>query len=154
VGLVRTYVLWWIALFWSWFALQGEWNRIEWVAAACTATVGAALGTAIAARGILRYRVPFAAVRSAARVPLQVVVDFGIVTVFLLRRLRGRDVRGRFVARPFQPHGRGATREGDVAWRMIAASYSPNALVVDVDADARVVLFHDLVPHRPSEEPA
>jgi hypothetical protein len=35
----------------------------------------------------------------------------------------------------------------------LAASYSPNAYVVDVGADATVVV-HDLVPNRRSESPA
>src|SRR5437764_11275941 len=105
---LTTWVLWWIVLFWLWFALQGEWNRIEWVAAACMAMVGATLATLIASRGLLRYRVPWSAVAASARVPLQVVIDFGIVTGVLVRRLAGRDVRGRFVVRRFQLTGRGA----------------------------------------------
>jgi hypothetical protein len=153
VRLARTYVLWWISLFWSWFALQGEWNRIEWVAAACMATVGAALGTLLVARDLLRYRVPLVAISSAARVPLQVVLDFAIITMFLFRRLRGEDVRGSFVTRRFEPRGHGSTRRGDVGWRTITATYSPNAIVIDVDPEAGISLFHDLVPHRPSEEP-
>jgi hypothetical protein len=147
-------MLWWIALFWLWFALVGEWNRIEWVAAACMATVGATLATLIASRGSLRYRVPLAAVTASARVPLQIVIDFGIVTGVLARRLAGKNVRGRFIVRRFDPIGRGATRRGDVAWRTIAAMFSPNALPIDVDADEGISLFHDLVPNRDSEEPA
>jgi hypothetical protein len=72
----------------------------------------------------------------------------------LLRRLAGKDARGQFVVRRFDATGRGATRDGDVAWRTIAAMYSPNALPIDVDADEGIALFHDLVVHRPSEEPA
>ena len=151
---LTTWVLWWIVLFWLWFALQGEWNRIEWVAAACMAMVGATLATLIASRGLLRYRVPWSAVAASARVPLQVVIDFGIVTGVLVRRLAGRDVRGRFVVRRFQPTGRGATRAGDVAWRTVAAMFSPNALPIEVDPDEGISFFHDLVVHRSSEEPA
>lgn len=146
--------MWWIGLFWFWFALQGEWNRIEWVAAACMATVGATLATLLHSRGLLRYRVPWSAVKASARVPLQIVVDFGIVTVVLVRRLAGRDVRGRFVVRRFEPVGSGPTRSGDVAWRTIAAMLSPNAIPIEVDADAGSSFFHDLVVNRRSEEPA
>lgn len=151
---VVTWVLWWIALFWLWFALQGEWNRIEWVAAACMATVAATLATLIVSRGVLRYRVPLSAVTASARVPLQIVIDFGIVTAVLVRRLAGKNVGGRFVVRRFVSTGRGPTRRGDVAWRIVAAMFSPNALPIDVDADEGLSLFHDLVVHRPSEEPA
>jgi hypothetical protein len=154
VRTIVTWVVWWIALFWLWFGLQGEWNRIEWVAAAGMATIGATLATLIASRGLLGYRVPWSAIASSASVPLQVVIDFAIITGVLARRLAGRDVRGRFVVREFEPHGRGATRRGDVAWRMLAAMISPNALPIDVDPEERTALFHDLVVHRPSEEPA
>ncbi len=151
---VVTYVLWWVGLFWLWFAYQGTWNRIQWVAAACMATVGASLATLIASRGLLRYRVPFSAIAAAKRVPLQIVIDFWIITRVLARRLAGRNVSGRFVVRAFEPTGTGAVRRGDVAFRTIAAMLSPNALPIDVDPDERVSLFHDLVVNRDSEEPA
>jgi hypothetical protein len=151
---VITYLLWWVGLFWLWFAYQGTWNRIQWVAAACMATVGATLATAIAARGLLRYRVAFSSIAAAKRVPLQIFIDFGIITLVLARRLAGRNVRGTFVVRRFEPTGRGPTRAGDVAWRTITAMFSPNALPIDVDPDEGVSFFHDLVVNRKSEEPA
>ena len=86
--------------------------------------------------------------------PLQLVIDFWTITVVLARRLTGRDVGGRFVVRPFQPKRRGPTRAGDVAWRMLTATISPNALVIDVDLEERASFFHDLVVNRRSEEPA
>ena len=151
---VLTYVAWWIALFWLWLAYQGEWNRIEWVAAACAATLGAALATALAARGLLRFRIPLGALAAAKKVPLQIVIDFGIVTVALVRQLLGRGVRGAFVERSFESAGSGPLAAGDRAARSALATYSPNAYVVDVDPGRHVVLLHDLVEHRPSEEPA
>jgi hypothetical protein len=154
VRTIVTWLIWWVALFWLWFAVQGTWNRIQWVAAACMATVAATLGTLVTSRGLLRYRVPLSAITASARVPLQIVLDFGIITAVLARRLAGKDVRGQFVVRQFQARGRGATRRGDIAWRTFAAMFSPNALPIDVDSEQGTSLFHDLVPHRPSEEPA
>jgi hypothetical protein len=153
VRLLRTYVLWWIALFWLWLAYQGEWNRIEWVAAAGAATLGAGLMTVLSTLNV-RFHVPFASVASAASVPLQIVVDFGIITGALIRRLEPRRVRGQFVVRPFTaPRGADAAA-GDRAWREVAATYSPNAYVIDVEPGKHVVLLHDLVPNRDSESPA
>jgi hypothetical protein len=154
VRTLRAFILWWIGLYWAWFPLVGEWNRIEWVAAACMATVGASLGALVAARGLLRFRVPLSALASARSVPAQTVVDFVLIMRVLVRRLAGRDVRGRFVARRFRATGRGATRDGDVAFRTLAAMISPNALPVEADPDEGVSLFHDLIQNRPSEEPA
>ena len=40
---VLAWVAWWLALFWLWFLLVGEWNRQELVAAALAATIAATL---------------------------------------------------------------------------------------------------------------
>ena len=39
------------------------------------------------------------------------------------------------------------------AWAAWAAQFSPNAYVVEIDPERELVLVHDLVPNRPSEEP-
>jgi hypothetical protein len=147
-------VAWWIALFWLWLAYQGEWNRIEWVAAAAAATLGAALATTIASLGLLRYRIPLRALVESRRVPQQIVIDFAIVTGALARRLLGRRVEGTFVVRSFESAGSGARATGDRGWRAVAATYSANAYVVDVDPGRHLVLLHDLVENRSSEDPA
>ena len=41
---VVAWVAWWLALFWLWMLLVGEGNRVEWVAAAAAAAIGATLG--------------------------------------------------------------------------------------------------------------
>lgn len=154
VRAVLTYVGWWIALFFLWHAYQGEWNRIEWIAAACAATLGAAFALLFARVGVLRFRVPVRALRDGANVPVQLVVDFWIVTVALFRRLAGRRIGGTFVTRAFPSRGSGAVAAGDRATRAVLASISPNAYVIDIDAGRHVVLFHDLVTNRNSEKPA
>jgi hypothetical protein len=150
---VSTYVVSWIALFWLWLAYQGEWNRIEWIAAAGAATLGAAVATALVSLGLLRFRIPLRVLMHAKSTPLQIVIDFGIVTLALARRIAGRPVRGRFVSRSFESAGSGAVAAGDRAARAVIASYSPNAYVVDIDPGAHTALLHDLVPNRKSEEP-
>ena len=150
---VRTYAVWWIALFWLWLAYQGEWNRIEWIAAAGAATLGAALVAALASLRLLWFRVPLRVLEDAKSTPLQIVIDFGILTLALARRIAGRPVRGRFVSRSFESAGSGARAAGDRAARAVIASYSPNAYVVDIDPGAHTALLHDLVPNRRSEEP-
>ena len=118
------------------------------------ATVAATLATGLAARGLLRYRVPWSAIVASKNVPQQIVIDFGILLGVLRRRLSGHDVRGRIVTREFRPTGRGPTRAGDVAWRSLPAVFSPNALPIEVDPDEHVSTFHDIVQNRRSEEPA
>jgi hypothetical protein len=147
--------LWWCALWGLWFAFQGEWNRIEWVAAACAATVASVLAALVASRGLLDARVPLTWIGRAWKVPLQVVIDFGIITLALGRAGLRRDrVGGRFVARPFADGADSSAGRGVRGFASVAATYSPNAYVVDIDTERDLVLLHDLVVHPPSEEPA
>lgn len=141
---MRAWVLWWIALWWLWMLLVGEWNRIEWVAAAGAATLGATLAELLRSSGRVRLGVPLERLRHLPAAFLQVFVDFGILAVALVRRSEGR-----YLAREFAPGGGPFN-----AWTVWIAGLSPNAYVVDVDAERRTVLVHDLVPHRKSEEPA
>lgn len=150
---IVTWTLWWVALFWLWLVYQGEWNRIEWVAAACSATLAATLATVLAGRRLPRFGVPPHVVVAVARVPLQIVIDFGIVSFALGRRLLGAPVRGTFIVRRSSSGADGTRAAGERAWRAVLATYSPNAYVVDVDPDSHDALVHDLVPHRPSESP-
>ena len=144
---------WWIALFWFWLVLAGEWNRIEVVAAAGAATIAATLAEFARARSALVPNVPLRAVADVPRLLAMVVVDFGIVVWALLVSVARREVvRGSFVARELNRPG-DAAGFGARAWVAIASSYSPNAYVLDVGTDARV-LVHDLVPNQRSEEPA
>jgi hypothetical protein len=153
VRTLLTYACWWVATFWLWLAYQGEWNRVEWIAAACAATLPAALATILARLGLLRFRVPLRALVDGATVPLQIVLDLWIVTRALARRLSGRPSQGAFVVRHFASAGSGATAAGDRAARSALATIAPNAYVVDIDPGAHTALLHDLVPNRKSESP-
>jgi len=142
---VVAWIVWWVALFWLWLLLVGKWNREQIVAAAIAAAIAGAAGE------FARTRTGFSAplpLRGLADVPQalgMVVVDFGILAWALLASVaRRRIVRGEIVARELP-------RES--AWTILVATFSPNAYVVDVDSEERVVLLHDLVPYRKSERP-
>lgn len=149
------WLAWWVALFWLFLLLAGDWNRIEWIGAACVAAVGASVAERVRAAAGVRPRPALRVLASSATVPLIVLADFGIVMWALLASIaRGRAVQGRFRSRSFDPgpddHGGVARR----AWTVLLAGYSPNAYVVDIDRERGLVLVHDLVPWRKSEEPA
>src|SRR3954447_21249818 len=153
---LRAWLLWWIALFWLWMLLVGEWNRVELIAAALGATVAATVAEGVRAATGLRFRIPVREVAAAWTLPAMVFVDFFIVVGSLFVSLRRREiVRGRFIVRDFDPGSGSAQRRfGSRAWRTYAATLSPNAYVVDTDEERRSLLVHDLVPFRKSEEPA
>jgi multisubunit Na+/H+ antiporter MnhE subunit len=152
---VLPWLAWWLALFWLWLLLAGEWNRQEWVAAAIAATVAATLAELARARTGFAARLPRRALADVPQVLLMIVVDFGIVTWALLQSVaRLRIVRGRLISRDLERGAEAAEGTGPRAWTALAASYSPNAYVIDIDPEAGTVLLHDLVPNRASESPA
>jgi multisubunit Na+/H+ antiporter MnhE subunit len=144
VGHVRAWLAFWLALFWLWMLLVGEWNHIEWIAGASAATVAATIAEIARSRVDAGVRVPLEWVAKAWTVPAMIVVDFGLVMWALVRRRRGA-----FHERPSP-----ATRTAGIrAWANLTANYSPNSFVVDLDPESGTVLVHVLVPFRKSEEP-
>jgi hypothetical protein len=142
--------VWWFALFWLWLLLAGEWNRVELVAATLAATAGASAAEGIRKLTGVSFRIPARDLATAWTVPPMILLDFGIVVGALFRSAARREaVRGRFVGRDLPPDADAGSR----ALRSYVAMFSPNAYVVDVDEEQRVVLLHDLVPFRKSEEP-
>ena len=148
---LAAWIAWWVALFWLWLLLAGEWNRVEIVAAVCVATLGASLAEGLRAFTGVELRIPPRDLPSALTALAMVPVDFAILMSVLVRSAVRREVvRGHFVARDFDPSGGFGSR----AWRTYVAMFSPNAYVVDADAERKTVLLHDLVPFKKSEEPA
>jgi multisubunit Na+/H+ antiporter MnhE subunit len=153
---VIAWALWFVALFWLWMFLVGDWNRIEWIAGACVAAVAATIAEGIRGSARVQLLVPLDVLRSSVLVLPMVFVDFGILLFALGRSLAtGRVVRGRYRRRSISPGPKttpaGAARR---AWIVLLAGFSPNAYVVDIDADDETVLLHDVIPYRRSEEPA
>lgn len=150
------WILWWLALFWLWLLLTGDWNRIEVIGAACGAALAATVAEIVRGAARQPLTVPLERLRAAASVPPIVFADFGIVMWVLLRSLvRRRVERGAFITRRFEA-GAKTTPKGQAhrAWTVWLAGFSPNAFVIEIDAERDTVLIHDLVPWRRSEEPA
>ena len=152
---LRAWAVAWIVLFWLWIFLAGEWTEQEWVAAAGGATIAASIGELARTSSDARMRVPGRWLISGWSAFLVVFSDFAIVMAALVRSAVRRDVvRGAFLTRPTDVGGDDASGVGIRVWRNLLANYSPNAYVVDFDQERGVVVLHDLVPRRRSEEPA
>jgi hypothetical protein len=155
VKLVLRWAVWFVVLWWLWMLLVGEWNHYEWLAATAAAAVAASVFELMRVRTNTTARVPGAWIARAASVPLQVFVDFGIVTSALVRSIVTRSVvRGVFRAHEFPATGESREDVGIRAWVDYVANFSPNALTVDIDREHGLSLVHDLVPNRSSEKPA
>jgi len=146
---------WWVALFWLWLLLVGAWNGELVVAAALSATAAATVTEIARARLGFTAPLPLRLLLELPQALGMVVVDFGILTLALLRSLARREVvRGRIVEREL-PSGSWVTQGvGSRAWTVLVASYSPNSFVIDVDPGSQRIVLHDLVPNRSSEKPA
>jgi hypothetical protein len=152
---VVAWVGWWIPLFFLWLLLVGEWNREELAAAAIAATIAATIAEVARTRTSFAARIPLRAVADLPEVLAMVFVDFGIVIWALVETVFGlRAVRGELVSRKLEGGRSDARGAGPRAWTALAASYSPNAYVIDIDPETSTVLLHDLVPRRSSESPA
>jgi hypothetical protein len=152
---LRAWAAFWIALWWLWMLLVGEWTRDEWIAAAIAATIAATLGEIARTRAGVSVRVPRSAIASARSVPHQIFVDFAILMyALLISALRREVVRGVFRAHEFRAGGADPRSVGLRAWTMWAGNFSPNAIAVDIDPERNLSLVHDLIPNRNSEKPA
>jgi multisubunit Na+/H+ antiporter MnhE subunit len=144
---------WWIALFLLWLLLVGVWDREQLVVAAAAAAIAASVAELARTRTAPGARLPLRALADIPELLVMIVVDFALVVWALLVSVARREmVRGGFTTRELRRRADAST-SGTRAWVALAASYSPNAYVVDVGADATVVV-HDLVPNRRSESPA
>jgi multisubunit Na+/H+ antiporter MnhE subunit len=56
---VLAWVTAWLALFWLWLLMSGDWNRIEIIAAACAATIAATIAEIARSRADVASRIPF-----------------------------------------------------------------------------------------------
>ena len=147
-------VAWWTILFWFWLLLAGEWNRYEWIAGACAATIATAIAELAHRQAGERARVPLRWLVRAGSVPVMVLVDFGLLVYALARTLAGRPVQGQFLANRIPVGIRGRGKTGLRAWIAVIAGFSPNAYVVDISEEHGTALVHDLIPFRASERPA
>jgi hypothetical protein len=153
---LRAWFLLWLALFWLWLLLTGDWNRIEVIGAACGAALAATLSEIVRAAARQQLTVPLERLRASASVLPIVFADFGIVMWVLLRSVaQGRVARGAFITRRFDAGPKTTVSgRGRRAWTVWLAGFSPNAYVLEIDEERDTVLLHDLVPWRRSEEPA
>ena len=145
---------WAVVLFWLWMLYVGEWTAVNCVGGIVMAIVASTVTMAAVHLGTLRYTLRSRWLSTLPAVAWQVVVDFWIITRALVGCITtGRRSCGRFVGRRLDTGGDTVLGASWRAFVGIAATWSPNAYVVDIDYARSECLLHDLVPHRPSESP-
>jgi multisubunit Na+/H+ antiporter MnhE subunit len=142
-------VLWWVVLWGLWLLYVGQHHAEEVVAGAIAAALSLGVGVAIARLGAYRYRVDGRRLARAWSLPWNVVRDFGLISLALLR---GRP-NGVWQEVEFPVGGDDARAAGRRALAGMLGSIAPNAYVVDFDAKRNVALVHRLDPRRGGDEP-
>lgn len=147
-------VLWALSLYALWWLLVGTWA--PWNAVWGAGLAGLATIAALVTGGPGRSNRTLGSAwpRELASALVQVVLDFAVLVAVLARAVvqGDRGPHGSFLARSTGETGSQAASRR--VWVTLLATLSPNAYVVDLDADSGRALVHDLHPWRRSEEPA
>jgi multisubunit Na+/H+ antiporter MnhE subunit len=142
-----TWLAWWAALAAIWLLLVDTVDPEELLVGALAASVAASVAIAMQRRGYIRFWPRARWARYVPNLVRDVVVDTGLLTVAVWRKLVLRQpVRGETIRVPFH-HGGDNGRDG--ARRALvnfAVSLTPNSYVVDIDPEADSLLVHRLVP--------
>jgi hypothetical protein len=140
-----------------WLALTDTRNTQDVVAGLVAATIAATMSGLVARPGPPMTITNWVAVlgigpRRLLRPLVRLVVETGLVTAILARRLSGRDVRGSFRVGHYRPEAprRSATAQ---ALTEIWGSLAPNRYVVGADDEEGIILVHELVPTREPLDP-
>jgi multisubunit Na+/H+ antiporter MnhE subunit len=143
-----TWLGWWVVLALLWLLFQGEYNRIEQIAATSAAAVAATVAVLVRRQEPTGFRLETRWIARTWRVPWQVVREFGLMTVFLGRTLvrAGTPPTGGFRTLPFPTGGARPAERGRRAFAAVAITYSPNSYVIDMDEEQGAVVVHTLTP--------
>jgi hypothetical protein len=147
LGQVVFWLVWWLLLTCLWIPLAFDVAVPELVAGAVAAAAGATLATAVRAQRLISFRLRLRWALRLWRLPVQVVLDTGLLLVALWRRLVMRQpVSGSFRAIPFRDVVDEPEANARRAIAMTIGSIAPNTYVVGIDQDHELILVHQLVP--------
>ena len=143
---VVAWLVWWVLLMSFWVVVDDSIARDELLAGAGAAALGAFLAELVSYQAATRFRMRAEWLTPALRLPLQVVLDTGIVFGALWRRLaRGEEPSSGFRELPARF---GDDTDEGVTRRMLSVggrSVAPNTFVLGIDRDRDVMIVHQLV---------
>jgi hypothetical protein len=128
------------AFFGLWLVLVGTLSGGELVAGAVAATSATVVCEVVVAAGLLPFPGSARSWASARFVPVRIAADTGRLLAALAH---GRS--GRFRVAEL-PRGRHWHRHAERGIGALVASVAPNTIVVDIDAERRRALRHELSP--------
>jgi len=143
---IAGWLAWWAVLMALWVALDDSLAFDELLAGAGASAIAALFAQAACHRAGLRFRLRAGWLLPALRLPWQVVADTTAVYLALWRKLtQGQDPPGGFAEVPIDPGEDGPAGIVRRALIIGGRSFTPNAFVLDIDADRAVMVVHTLV---------
>ena len=143
---VAGWLVWWVLLMSFWVVVDDSIARDELLAGAGAAALGAFLAELATYQAATHFRMRSEWLAPALRLPVQVLLDTGIVFAALWRRLaRGEEPPSGFVELPARygdESDEGVTRR---ALYVGGRSVAPNTYVLGIDKDRDVMVVHQLV---------
>jgi multisubunit Na+/H+ antiporter MnhE subunit len=119
----------------------------ELITGAVAAAAGATAATAVRSQRLVAFRPRPRWALGLWRLPLQALLDTGVLVIVLWRRLvLRRPVGGSFRAVPFRAAGEDPEAAARRAVAKGVGSFAPNTYVLDVDREHELILVHQLVP--------
>ena len=143
---VVAWLVWWVLLMSFWIVVDDSIARDELLAGAGAAALGAFLAELVSYQAAARFRMRAEWLAPALRLPVQVVLDTGVVFAALWRRLvHGEEPPSGFRELPARfgdDSDEGVTRR---ALYVGGRSVAPNTFVLGIDRDRDVMIVHQLV---------
>jgi multisubunit Na+/H+ antiporter MnhE subunit len=127
-----------------WFLFVGKLTVYEFLAGACGAALGAVADGVVKSKESSYFRPPVKAFLLILWEPWYVVRGTVVLFQELARRLAGKPPRAGWLAVPFEPGGDDMRSSGR---RALAAAYltmSPDAVVIGIGRDQRMLLLHQM----------
>jgi multisubunit Na+/H+ antiporter MnhE subunit len=147
------WVISWVLLFGLYLLLVVDSiDMAELVTGAAGAAVGATAATIVRSQRLFSFSPRLRWALGIWRLPLQAVLDTGLlVAVLWCRLVLRRPVGGSFHAVPFRAGGGDPEEAARRAIAGGAGSFAPNTYVLDVDRERELILVHQLVS-RPDQK--
>jgi multisubunit Na+/H+ antiporter MnhE subunit len=137
----------------GWLLFAGSLARAEVVTAVLVGAAAASGGALLRRQVGHQHRGARRWFRHLPRVVVRAVADSWVVTVELVRTLRGHPPRSQLRALPFEVGGDRAEDVGRRVLTTVGLTLQPNSVVLGFDAERGVVFVHELVPTEGSPVP-
>jgi hypothetical protein len=145
---MRFFLLWWAVLTVLYWLLVFKTEPAELAAGVICGAISATGAELVRTHGSVRIALPgWGFLRAVAALPRHTLRDTAMLAGVIWRVVvRGEEVRGRFLLRPFAgARGRTPEAAGKRAAAKLVGSVAPNTLVVGFAPDKDLVLLHQLV---------